>query len=125
RNPDRVRALAKLVNAEPLTVEQASSRHFDALIHCTPLGMFPNTSGCFFKDEIPADIVFDMVYNPLETELVRRAKQEGLEVIPGLQMFVEQAVHQFETFTGESAPRSVMEKAALEALGHKMTAPIV
>ena len=62
-------------------------------------------------------MVFDLVYNPLETLLIRKAKAQGAEVIPGLEMFLEQAAQQFEIWTGESAPRSVMEKAALEALG--------
>lgn len=57
-----------------------------------------------------------MVYNPLETRLTRLAKDQGATVIPGLEMFLEQAVKQFEIWTGETAPRSVMEKAALEAL---------
>jgi 3-dehydroquinate dehydratase/shikimate dehydrogenase len=57
-----------------------------------------------------------MVYNPLETLLVRRAKEQGMAVVPGLQMFLEQAARQFEIWTGESAPRTVMEKAAREAL---------
>lgn len=116
RNPDRVRSLAKICGAEPLLREQAEARHFDALVHATPLGMFPNVNECFFRDDIPADLVFDMVYNPLETELGRRAVQQGRSVISGLQMFLEQASRQFEIWTGESAPRSVMERAALDAL---------
>ncbi|HEY1494809.1 MAG TPA: shikimate dehydrogenase, partial [Candidatus Solibacter sp.] len=71
---------------------------------------------CFFEDRIPADIVFDMVYNPLETVLVQHAKEQGKIVVPGLDMFIEQAVRQFEIWTGEAAPRPVMLKAALEAL---------
>jgi shikimate 5-dehydrogenase len=57
-----------------------------------------------------------MVYNPLETELTRRAREQGKTVIRGMQMFIEQAVRQFETWTGQPAPRSQMEKAAMEAL---------
>jgi 3-dehydroquinate dehydratase/shikimate dehydrogenase len=57
-----------------------------------------------------------MVYNPLETALLRRATEQGLTVISGLQMFLEQAARQFEIWTGSSAPRAVMEKAAMEAL---------
>ena len=91
-------------------------RHFDALVHATPLGMFPHVNECFFNGRIPAEVVFDMVYNPLETELIRRAREQGKTVIRGMQMFIEQAVRQFEIWTGEQAPRSVMEKAALEAL---------
>ncbi len=116
RNPDRVRALAKVCGAEAITREQAERRHFDALVHATPIGMHPNEAGCFFKDKIPADIVFDMVYNPVETALLRRAREEGKTAIPGTQMFLEQAVRQFEIWTGESAPRAVMERAIAEAL---------
>jgi 3-dehydroquinate dehydratase / shikimate dehydrogenase len=116
RNPDRVRSLAKSCGAEPLLRDQAESRRFDALVHATPLGMFPHTRECFFNGTIPAELVFDMVYNPLETELGRRASAQGKTVISGLQMFLEQAAHQFEIWTGESAPRAVMEKAAIDAL---------
>src|SRR5579862_3366709 len=116
RNPDRVRSLAKACGAEPLLREQAEARKFDALVHATPLGMYPNTDGCFFANSIPAELVFDMVYNPIETTLARHALQQGLTVVSGLQMFVEQAVRQFEIWTGSTAPRTVMEKAALEAL---------
>jgi 3-dehydroquinate dehydratase / shikimate dehydrogenase len=116
RNADRVRALAKVCGAEPLMREQLTGRHFDAVVHATPLGMFPHVNECFFADEIPADVVFDMVYNPLETMLIKHAREQGKTVIPGLEMFLEQAAHQFELWTGESAPRPVMQKAALEAL---------
>lgn len=116
RNLDRVRALAKACDAESLSREQAESRMFDVLIHATPLGMFPRVDQCFFDDRIPAKLVFDMVYNPLETLLSRRAKDQGATVIGGLEMFLEQAARQFQIWTGENAPRAVMEKAALEAL---------
>jgi 3-dehydroquinate dehydratase/shikimate dehydrogenase len=119
RNPDRVRALAKACGGESIVKDQLKAQRFDAVIHATPLGMFPRTEECFFEDEIPGEIVFDMVYNPMETLLVRRAREQGKTIIPGIQMFLEQAVHQFEIWTGESAPRAVMEKAALEALNHE------
>jgi 3-dehydroquinate dehydratase/shikimate dehydrogenase len=119
RNPDRIRALARACGAEPLPREQAESAKFDALVHATPLGMFPNVDSCFFQGRIPADVVFDMVYNPLETALLRRARAQGRKVVPGLEMFLEQAARQFEIWTGDSAPRSVMERAALEALSQK------
>ncbi|MBV8819653.1 MAG: shikimate dehydrogenase [Acidobacteriaceae bacterium] len=116
RNPDRVRALAKVCGAEPLLKSQLKDRMFDALVHATPLGMFPHVDDCFFDGHIPAEIVFDMVYNPMETALVKRAADQGRQVIPGVQMFLEQAAQQFEIWTGASAPRAVMEKAAEEAL---------
>jgi 3-dehydroquinate dehydratase / shikimate dehydrogenase len=116
RNIDRVRVLAKATGATLLTKEQAQQQMFDVLVHATPLGMTPRVDQCFFSEKIPAKLVFDMVYNPLETLLLRKAKAQGAEVVTGLEMFIEQAVRQFEIFTGETAPRAVMEKAALEAL---------
>jgi 3-dehydroquinate dehydratase/shikimate dehydrogenase len=116
RNADRVRALSKICGAEALLREQLADHYFDAVVHATPLGMFPHVNECFFNGHIPADIVFDMVYNPIETVLIKRAKEQGKTVVPGLDMFIEQAVRQFEVWTGESAPRPVMHKAALEAL---------
>jgi 3-dehydroquinate dehydratase/shikimate dehydrogenase len=116
RNPDRVRALAKICGAEPLLREQLNGRHFDALVHATPLGMYPRVDECFFPGNIPADIVFDLVYNPFDTLLLKRAREQGKKTVPGLEMFIEQAVRQFELWTGETAPRAIMLKAAVETL---------
>jgi 3-dehydroquinate dehydratase/shikimate dehydrogenase len=120
RNPDRVRALCKACGAAAVAREQVESMNFDALVHATSVGLYPNVDECFFRKRIPAGVVFDMVYNPLETRLIRWAASEGKVVVPGIQMFLEQAAQQFETWTGEPAPRGAMEKAALEALaaGH-------
>ena len=118
-NADRVRALSKICGAEALGREQLNGRHFAAIVHATPLGMFPHVNECFFNGNIPAEVVFDMVYNPMETQLVQRARAQGKAVVPGADMFIEQAVGQFEIWTGESAPRPAMIKAAMEALEHK------
>jgi 3-dehydroquinate dehydratase/shikimate dehydrogenase len=119
RNPDRVRALAKICSAEPLLRDQLNGRKFDVVVHATPLGMFPKVDECFFDGAIPGEVVFDMVYNPMETVLVKHAREQGKAVIPGVEMFVEQAVRQFELWTGETAPRQAMLKAAMEALEPK------
>ncbi len=119
RNADRVRALSKICGAEAVGRDQLAQRHFDAVVHATPLGMFPHVNECFFNGNIPADVVFDLVYNPIETMLVQHAREQGKTVIPGLDMFIEQAVRQFEIWTGESAPRPAMLKAATEALEHR------
>jgi 3-dehydroquinate dehydratase/shikimate dehydrogenase len=121
RNPDRVRALAKVCGAEALMREQLPGMHFDAVVHATPLGMYPHVNESFFTGDIPADIVFDMVYNPLDTQLLKHAREQGRTVIQGIDMFIEQAARQFELWTGGSAPRSVMQKAALEALATHYT----
>jgi 3-dehydroquinate dehydratase/shikimate dehydrogenase len=117
RNARRVRALARACGVEAIEREKLTDRHFDILIHTTPLGMSPNVDSCFFGDDIPADLVFDMVYNPLETLLLKKARLAGKQTISGLEMFLEQAAAQFEIWTGETAPRTVMKKTVLEALG--------
>jgi 3-dehydroquinate dehydratase/shikimate dehydrogenase len=78
--------------------------------------MSPNVNETFFPGRIPAAVVFDMVYNPIETLLVRSARAQGAAIVPGIEMFLEQAAGQFEIWTGQSAPRAAMQKAALEAL---------
>ena len=61
RNPEHVKLLARATGAEGVTCNALTDRHFDALVHATPLGMHPQEKGCFFEGEIPADVVFDMV----------------------------------------------------------------
>lgn len=119
RNADRIRALAKCCGGEAVLPGEWFGAHYDILVHATPLGMWPHTEGCFFDGPIPADIVFDLVYNPERTMLLKRAAAEGLETIPGVEMFIEQAARQFEIFTGDSAPRTVMQQAAREALAEQ------
>jgi len=117
RNPQRVRSLARLCGVEALDRSNLERHHFDVLIHATPLGMQPDTDKCFFPGAMPADVVFDMVYNPLETKLLQNAREQGKETIAGLEMFLTQAAAQFEIWTGERAPQAVMREAMLEVLG--------
>jgi shikimate dehydrogenase len=58
----------------------------------------------------PGLTVMDIVYNPRETRLLREAKAAGCRVIPGLDMFLNQAVEQFELWTGQKAPAAVMRR---------------
>ncbi len=111
RNMKRANALAQVVRAESVTLKEAQTRRYDALLHATPVGMSPHVNTCLFNDSIPAGIVFDMVYNPDETLLLKRAKQQGCTTIHGSEMLLEQAACQFEIWTGESAPRAAMQAA--------------
>lgn len=92
--------------------------NYDILINTTPIGMHPNIS----EMPIPADIlikrkiVFDIVYNPLETLLLKTAKKKGCKVISGTEMFLEQAYAQFELFTDKKAPKEIMRKVLLKEL---------
>jgi shikimate dehydrogenase len=90
----------------------------DIIIHCTPVGMHPKKdvsliSARLFRSE---QVVFDIVYTPLETKLLADARSRGLTVICGVEMFINQAVLQFERFTGVDAPVEVMRRVVLEHL---------
>jgi len=61
-------------------------------------------------------LVFDSVYNPLKTRLIREAQENGCATILGLEMFVNQAALQFELWTGEKAPLEIMKKVVVEKL---------
>ncbi|WHZ26998.1 MAG: Shikimate 5-dehydrogenase I alpha [Nitrospira sp.] len=80
------------------------------LIHCTPVGMAPKAdTSCVPASLLHADLsVMDIVYNPLETRLLKDAKRAGCRTIPGLEMFLNQAITQFELWTNQSAPVDVM-----------------
>lgn len=114
RNLTEAQSLARVVKGEALSLKQAQTRDFDVMVHATPVGMTPNINECLFADRIPAGIVLDMVYNPQETVLLKRAREQGAVTIPGSEMLLEQALAQFEIWTGDSAPREVM-RSALES----------
>ena len=111
RNLQSATALARAIRAETMSIKDAAAGHFDVLIHATPVGMSPNVNESLFPHRVPADVVFDMVYNPHETALLKQAEAQGCQVIYGSEMLLEQAGRQFEIWTGETAPLSVMRGA--------------
>ena len=114
RSAQRVGDLARHHGVRACEFSRAGDQHYDVLVQATSVGMAPDTGGNLFPDEIPADVVFDLVYNPLETALLRHAAKEGKEVISGIEMFIEQAAAQFRTWTGLEAPRDIMRDSVLE-----------
>ncbi len=90
----------------------------DVVIHCTPIGMHPKEDASLVPPDLfrQGQAVFDIVYTPLETKLLKDAKAKGLKVVSGVEMFVNQAVLQFEQFTGVEAPVEVMRRKVLERL---------
>jgi shikimate dehydrogenase len=96
----------------------AAMKNADVIIHCTPVGMHPNKDDSLIPAELfqPGQVVFDIVYTPLETKLLTEARAHGLKVISGDEMFVNQAVLQFEKFTGVDAPVEVMRRVVMEKL---------
>ena len=89
----------------------------DIIINATPLGMKGFEQKLPVPESIIEDVVvFDTVYNPLETLLIRTAKKKGCKVVYGIDMLVYQGAEAFKIWTGLDAPIDVMKKAALEAL---------
>ena len=88
----------------------------DILLHCSPIGMHPHEDACLVPAELLREglVVFDAVYNPRRTRLLQRAQQAGCRTIEGLEMFLGQALVQFELWTGQTAPKEVMRQV-LEA----------
>jgi len=92
--------------------------HADVIINCTPIGMHPREGVSLVPVELfrTGQVVFDVVYTPLETKLLADARSRGLLTVSGVEMFINQAVLQFEAFTGVDAPIDVMRKVVLEKL---------
>ncbi|MDY6965620.1 MAG: shikimate dehydrogenase [Halobacteriota archaeon] len=93
----------------------------DILINSTSVGMFPDLENSLVTSDLmhPDLVVFDIVYNPVETRLLREAKKAGSRTIDGVMMLVHQGAESFKIWTGREAPLDVMEKAVRGAL--KMT----
>jgi shikimate dehydrogenase len=90
----------------------------DVILHCTPVGMHPKVDASLVPVDLfrPGQVVFDAVYTPLETKLLKDAASCGVTVISGVEMFINQAVLQFERFTGKDAPVDVMRDIVLAEL---------
>jgi shikimate dehydrogenase len=109
-----------LITSDLLTADTLATAMERAhiIIHCTPVGMHPNAGESLIPAELlqPGQVIFDIVYNPLETKLLGEAKSCGLKIISGVDMFINQAALQFERFVGVAAPVEVMRKVVMEQL---------
>jgi shikimate dehydrogenase len=91
----------------------------DILVNSTPVGMHPKIDESPLPDNIslhPRLLVYDLVYNPAKTKLLKTAKSIGCHTCSGLGMLVRQGALAFTIWTGEEAPIDVMREAAEEAL---------
>ena len=116
RTSAKAQKLARQAKARTMKRADLRKVGFDVIINATPVGM-GNTRDCPLKDEeIQARVVFDMVYDPVETHLLQVGRAKGIAVIPGIEMFVQQAARQFEIWTGKPAPAGDMLRAVTIAL---------
>ena len=93
----------------------------DILINCTPIGMYPKIDESPVpKELLHSDLfVFDVIYNPLETKLMKDATEIGCQTLSGLDMLVNQGVLAFEWFTGKTPNSSLMKNKIIDFLGIK------
>ncbi len=110
RTPERAADLASRFAAESIPWEDRGRDRYDLVVNCTPIGMHPNVDETPLEARFfgPRTVVFDTVYNPEQTLLVKHARESGSQVITGVDMFVAQAARQFEIFTGQSPPLEAM-----------------
>jgi 3-dehydroquinate dehydratase / shikimate dehydrogenase len=120
RREPSARRLARDVTAQVVPWGETDGLDVDVALNATPVGMPPHV------EAVPTDlarlrvrVVFDMVTRPHETRLLGEARRRGLVTISGIEMLVAQGARQFEIWTGQAAPRALMEQAALHGLGHR------
>jgi 3-dehydroquinate dehydratase/shikimate dehydrogenase len=117
RKEASAKELAKASGAAVVTKKQIAESEFDVLINATPCGMTGNAHSLPLDEGAwKARLVFDLVYNPLETPLLKAAKARGMHTIQGFEMFVYQGARQFELWTGKPAPEAEMLRVVLHAL---------
>jgi shikimate dehydrogenase len=115
QNSTQVPIQAERLNEKSLAAAMAAA---DVVMHCTSVGMHPKVDASLVPPALfhPGQVIFDIVYTPLETKLLREARAHGARVIPGVEMFVNQAALQFRHFTGLDAPVDVMRQVVLSHL---------
>jgi 3-dehydroquinate dehydratase/shikimate dehydrogenase len=121
RTHENAVALARTAKAKALKHEQLANQSFDAIINSTPCGMKESKQALpLAENELNANLVFDMVYNPLETPLLKLAKSRGIATISGLEMFVQQGARQFEIWTGKTPPEDEMRRVVERELKRRL-----
>ena len=118
RTRERGQQLAAEMECGFLLWENRGTENQDVLINCTSVGMDPMVDETPFREHWlrESTLVFDTVYNPENTLLLKQARERGCATATGVEMFVRQAARQFEIFTGHEAPRAYMEETMRRAM---------
>ncbi len=118
RTVERAEELATEFGCQFAGLDRLSRMNAQLLVNCTSIGMRPKVEATPVPAEYlkPDMAVFDTVYNPPETLLLKQAKQKGARTIDGVAMFVNQAAAQFKLFTGQQANADLMRKVVMENL---------
>ena len=90
---------------------------FDVIVNATSVGMHPHEEiSPLAPAELNCSLVFDLVYRPLQTKLLRVAAEKGIRTVSGVEMFVAQGIAQWELWMKRRAPEEEMRRAVLGAL---------
>lgn len=118
RTTDRAQQLAADVGCRYVPWADRHNAQCDLLVNCTAVGMHPNVdeSPIHVSYLRPGMMVFDTIYTPENTLLIKEAKARGCRVLTGVEMFVRQAALQFQLFTGQPAPIDLMQDLVRKAL---------
>jgi len=110
RTRQRATDLASELGCQEIGWENRGAQFADVLVNCTPVGMHPNVNESPFQPQWLGDktLVFDTVYNPENTLLIKQAQERGCPTVSGIEMFIRQAALQYELFTEQMAPLDVM-----------------
>jgi len=121
RTPEAAEQLAKDLEIETIDYRMIPSEKFDIIINTTPVGNEPNTSESLLNSGQISEnsVVMDIVTHPIETQLIKEAKEAGATTISGERMLLHQAVGQFEIWHEKTAPVEVMEKALYDELKNR------
>ncbi len=117
RTAETATKLAKQAGAKSIKKEAVAKTAFDVIINATPIGMAGQKGAQLLEaKDLNTKLVFDLVYNPVETPLLRAARQQNIPIITGVEMFVHQGARQFEIWTGKPAPEEEMLRVVIHAL---------
>lgn len=110
REYTKAEALAAEIKCKAIDWVARQNHDFHLLVNCTPVGMYPEMDESPFEESwLDSRVaVFDTIYNPEQTLLIKYARRAGCRTITGVDMFVRQAAQQFELFTGLQADRQLM-----------------
>jgi 3-dehydroquinate dehydratase/shikimate dehydrogenase len=120
RRLEAARAAARDFGAEAVDRRDIRELEFDAIVNATPIGMMPHEDESPLEPaELRANLVFDLIYRPMRTRLLRLAERRGIGTLSGVEMFVAQGVAQWELWTGEKAPVRAMRAEVTAALARE------
>ena len=118
RSRAKAEAVAQIAGATGAVgaVLPVPERSWDLLVNATPVGMYPNVDQTPFEGVFDGKVVYDLVYNPEETQLLKNGAAAGCETIGGLAMLVAQAEEQSEWWLGQRPPLNLMRQTALSSV---------